>query len=158
MSLTSVLFVAYLIIGLLVGLVFHEFAHAWVAGRVGDPTPRQAGRMTLDPRPHVDPFGTLVLPGMLLLPVLFGSLTFLPFAYAKPQPLSPWTLSRRERDLVLISLAGPGANLMVVLVAGVLFRFAGEVGQFSLFLRAVLLVNAFRARRREGIVRARVQA
>jgi Zn-dependent protease len=142
MSLDSVLAVVYLVFGLLTGLVAHEYAHAWMALRLGDASPKQAGRMTLNPRPHVDPFGSLVLPGILLLPVLFGRLLFPVFAYARPQPLNPWTMTRRERDLTLIALAGPAANVIVAFLLGLLYRVAGpQGGQFELLVRLVLQVN-----------------
>jgi Zn-dependent protease len=113
LSVDTVLDVVYLAAGLLVGLVVHEYAHALVALRLGDHTPKQAGRLTLDPRPHVDPFGTLLLPAILLLPVLFGRAVFLIFAYAKPQPLNPWNLKKPENNPVAIALAGPAANVIL---------------------------------------------
>jgi Zn-dependent protease len=124
----SVVTTLYLAIGFVVALAVHEYAHAWVAVRLGDITPRQSGRLTLDPRPHVDPFGTLILPGILLLVVflgqpslLFGGSPFV-FGYAKPQPLNPWALRRQDKHLVLISLAGPGANVLLAFAFGGLFR------------------------------------
>jgi len=80
MSVDSVLDVVYLAAGLLVGLVIHEYAHALVALRLGDHTPKQAGRITFYPRPHVDTFDTLLLPAKLLLPILLVRAIFLFFA------------------------------------------------------------------------------
>jgi Zn-dependent protease len=119
-SLQNVLFLA---LGLLIGLVVHEYAHAFVALRLGDMSPKLAGRLTLKPRPHVEPFGTLVLPAILLLVVLFGGSPFV-FAYAKPQPLNQWGFRRQDRQVVLISLAGPAANVALSLVFGLAFRVA----------------------------------
>ncbi|HXF57092.1 MAG TPA: site-2 protease family protein [Actinomycetota bacterium] len=142
MSLDSVLYAVYLALWLAAGLGLHEFAHAWTALRLGDPTPKQYGRLTLNPRAHVDPFGTLVLPGILLLPVLFGRLLFPVFAYARPQPLNPWSLRRQDRHTTLVALAGPAANVVLAFVVGALFRATGEVGgQLALVLAAGLQVN-----------------
>src|SRR2546430_2760738 len=106
----------------------HEYAHALVSTRLGDLTPKQQGRLTLNPRPHLDPLGTVILPGLTLLPRLFGKLVFLPFAYAKPMEQNLWTLRRRNRDAILIASAGPAANLVLALVVGGLIRVSGTGG------------------------------
>jgi Zn-dependent protease len=145
MSGQSALMVLYLAAGLLVGLVVHEYAHAWTATRLGDLTPRLEGRLTLHPRPHIDPFGTLILPGILLLVVLFGGNPFV-FAYAKPQPLNPWSLRRQDQHVAFISLAGPAANVVLAFVFGGLFRFsAGSGGQLRFFLADCLIANVILA-------------
>lgn len=142
MSLDSVLDAVYLALWLAVGLGVHEFAHAWMALRLGDPTPKQHGRLSLNPRAHVDPFGTLVLPGILLLPVLFGRLLFPVFGYARPQPLNPWSLRRQDQHTAVLALAGPAANMVLAIVVGALFRATAEVGgQLALALAAGLQVN-----------------
>jgi Zn-dependent protease len=139
MSIDSILWVIFLAAGLAMGLVVHEYAHAFVATRLGDQTPRLSGRLTLDPRPHVEVFGTLILPGILLLVVLFGGSPFV-FAYAKPQPLNPWSMRRPDQHVTLISLAGPGASLALAFVFGALFRAAGQ-GELGRLLGASLIVN-----------------
>jgi Zn-dependent protease len=139
MSVDSVLWVVFLAASLAVGLVVHEYAHAFVALRLGDQTPRLSGRLTLKPRPHVEVFGTLILPGILLLVVLFGGPHFV-FAYAKPQPLNPWSMRRPDQHVTLISLAGPAASLMLAFVFGALFRAAGG-GELGRLLGASLIVN-----------------
>ncbi len=146
MNTDSVLAVVYLATGLLIGLMAHEYAHARVALRLGDVAPRQAGRLTLNPKAHVDAFGTIVLPGILLLITLFshGDLTFV-FGYAKPQPLNPWSLRRQDRHVTLISLAGPCTNVLLALVFGALFRIVGGAGQLGRFIAACLLVNVILA-------------
>jgi Zn-dependent protease len=141
-SLDSVMYAAYLALWLAVGLGVHEYAHAWTALRLGDPTPRQHGRLTLNPRAHVDPFGSLILPGILLLPVLFGRLLFPVFAYAKPQPLNPWSFRRQDHHTTLVALAGPAASVLLAFVFGALFRATrGAGGQLALLLAAGLQVN-----------------
>ena len=140
-SVHSLLATVYLAVGLLVGLVVHEFAHAWMATRFGDHTPRLSGRLTLDPRPHLDPFGSLLFPAILLLPVIFGRLIFPIFAYAKPMELNPWTLRKQDQHLTLIAVAGPIANIALAFVFGGLFRVAGGSGELASLLSACLLVN-----------------
>jgi Zn-dependent protease len=104
----SVKFALYLLVALVPGLVLHEYAHALVADRLGDPSPRRWGRLTLNPRPLVDPFGSLILPGLVLVLVAAGNWSLLPvFAYAKPMPLDPSYLRNRRRDEMLVTLAGP---------------------------------------------------
>jgi Zn-dependent protease len=139
MSVDSVLWVIFLAAGLAAGLVVHEYAHAFVALRLGDQTPRLEGRLTLNPRPHVEVFGTLILPGILLLVVLFGGSPFV-FAYARPQPLNPWIMRRPDQQITLISLAGPAASLGLAFVFGALFR-AASGGELGRLLAASLIVN-----------------
>lgn len=150
MTVDTALLVLYLAIGLGVGLVVHEYAHAYVALRLGDQTPRLSGRLTLDPRPHVEVFGTIILPGILLLTVLLGGGLFggnpFVFAYAKPQPLNPWSLRRPDQQVTLISLVGPAANVILAFVFGALFRTVGEGGgEVADLLRMCLIVNVIMA-------------
>ena len=141
----SLLDVLYLGFGVFVALVAHEYGHAFVATRLGDQLPRETGRLTLNPRPHVDPFGSLLLPAILLLPVLFGRPMFPIFAYAKPMQLNPWTLRRRDRDVVLIALAGPGVNLALAFVLGAMLRLTGSEAEAAHLLAACLLVTLYLA-------------
>jgi Zn-dependent protease len=94
------------LIPVVVAITLHEAAHGWVAERFGDPTARMLGRVTFNPIKHVDPIGTLLLPGLLLLfqaPVLFG--------YAKPVPVNFGRLNNPKRDMIWVALAGPGINI-----------------------------------------------
>ncbi len=103
----------------LLALTVHEFAHAMIAERLGDPTAKMMGRVTLNPLPHIDPVGTVILPAMLILlksPFVFG--------WAKPVPVNPFNLRNPKRDMVWISLAGPGANLAFAFVCGLFLRIA----------------------------------
>jgi Zn-dependent protease len=139
MTTQTITLALYLLIALVPSLALHEYAPAVMADRLGDPSPRRWGRLTLDPRPHIDRFGSVVLPALLLLVLAVGG-GLLPFAYAKPMPLEPSYFRNRDRDETLVALAGPFANLVVSVLAGLLLRVAssGEVGRF---LVAVLLMN-----------------
>lgn len=108
---------------LVVAVILHEISHGVVALWLGDDTAKRAGRLTLNPVSHVDPFGSLVLPAL-------GALTGLPvIGYAKPVPVNPMRLRRPRRDMVLVSLAGPATNLLLMSGAAVLARalLQGEV-------------------------------
>ncbi|WP_443082271.1 site-2 protease family protein [Thermodesulfitimonas autotrophica] len=112
-----------------VGLTVHEFAHGWVADRCGDPTARYAGRLTLNPLKHVDPVGLLLL-------YLAG------FGWARPVPVNPYNFRDRRQGLLLVSLAGPVANLGVALLAAVLLGLSG-MGNPTLndLLRVMIWIN-----------------
>lgn len=108
------------IIGFLVSLSIHEAAHAWMADRLGDPTARLSGRLSLNPLAHLDPIGTL-LPIFLILtgsPMVFG--------WGKPVPFDPFNLRSPRKDSALISLAGPTANLIFATILAVIIRI-GQV-------------------------------
>ncbi|MFM5930812.1 MAG: site-2 protease family protein [Novosphingobium sp.] len=106
--------VAALVIPLIIAIVFHEVAHGWTARLLGDPTAAQLGRLTLNPIKHVDPFGTIILPGML-------KLAGLPvFGWAKPVPVVKGRLRNPRRDMMIVAAAGPGSNLVMALVGAVL--------------------------------------
>jgi Zn-dependent protease len=96
-------------------VTFHEAAHGFVAYRFGDDTAARAGRMTLNPLSHVDPFGTVLLPALL-----FISSGFL-FGYAKPVPVNFGRLHHPRRDMVLVALAGPVMNIVLALISSLLF-------------------------------------
>lgn len=113
----------YIVIGLFIGVILHEYMHGKIADMRGDHTARNAGRLTLNPIPHIDPFGTVLLPVGLLL-ISRGTFAF---GYAKPVPINPFFLKRR-RDMVLVAMAGPATNFSVAIgftVIGLICHLAG---------------------------------
>lgn len=105
--------VAALVIPMVIAIVFHEVAHGWTARMLGDPTAAQLGRLSLNPIKHVDPFGTIILPGML-------KLAGLPvFGWAKPVPVIKGRLRNPRRDMMIVAAAGPGSNLVMALIGSV---------------------------------------
>src|SRR5256712_12320586 len=101
--------VAIVAVPILVAIVFHEVAHGAVAYAFGDPTAARAGRLTLTPIPHIDPFGTVILPGLLYV-VTHGAFLF---GYARPVPVDFRQLRHPRRDTLLVALAGPATNLVL---------------------------------------------
>jgi Zn-dependent protease len=120
---TNVRFAIYLAISLVIAMDAREFARAAFAARAGDPTPRLWGRRTWNPRSWFDPFGSGLLPGLILMLWAAGA-SFLPppVAYAKPAPVDPGYFRNGRRDTVIVSLSGPAANLVLAAVAGVALR------------------------------------
>jgi Zn-dependent protease len=110
--------IVFWILAFVVAITIHEAAHAWMADRLGDPTARIDGRLTLNPIKHLDLYGTVLLPLFLLIigsPLLFG--------WAKPVMFDPYNLKNPRRDAALISLAGPFINLALASVLALLLRF-----------------------------------
>jgi Zn-dependent protease len=107
----------YLAVALLCSLSFHEFSHAWMADRLGDPTARYMGRLTLNPLAHLDPYGTL----FMLLAIASG----IGIGWAKPVPFNPNNLRGSYRTGIgLVSAAGPAANLLLAVAAAILARLS----------------------------------
>jgi len=92
---------------LIFSISVHESAHAWMANKLGDPTARLQGRISLDPRDHIDPVGTILFP---LMALVFG---FPVLGWAKPTPFNPWNLQNPKTGSALISLAGPASNFIL---------------------------------------------
>ena len=112
---------------ILFAISIHEAAHAWMADRCGDPTARLQGRVTLNPIPHIDPFGTIIFPLILVLikaPFIFG--------WAKPVMVNPYNLRDPRRDGMLISAAGPLSNIITGIIA---------IGVYILFFKMGIFVS-----------------
>jgi Zn-dependent protease len=125
------------ILPILFAITFHEAAHAYVAWYYGDNTAYEKGRVTLNPLSHIDPFGTVILPALLLIspaPFIFG--------WAKPVPVAGHRLTRPRRDMVLVAAAGPVMNLLLAFTAAILLHVArllpGSFGEW-------LMLNLFNA-------------
>ncbi len=104
-NLSTVQFAAIAILPLLFGITLHEVAHGWVAKHLGDKTALMMGRLTLNPIKHIDPLGTIIVPGLMML--AGGAI----FGWAKPVPVTWQNLKDPKRDMALVALAGPMANL-----------------------------------------------
>jgi Zn-dependent protease len=107
---------------LIIAITFHEAAHGFVAHRLGDDTAWKLGRVSFNPLKHIDPFGTILLPGLLLLshaPFLFG--------YAKPVPVNFRALNHPRIDMVWVALAGPAINILLAALAAAAFHLIGFV-------------------------------
>lgn len=112
----------YILPILLFSIVVHELAHGWMALRLGDPTARDMGRLTLNPIPHIDPIGSIIVP---LFSLLAAGRVFI--AWAKPVPINPMNFSNYRRDDILVSVVGPLSNLIMAFICTLLFiavRFA----------------------------------
>ncbi|MFP4126051.1 MAG: site-2 protease family protein [Alphaproteobacteria bacterium] len=119
---------------IILAITLHEAAHGWAADRLGDDTARRAGRVSLNPIRHVDPVGTLLLPGFLLMvaPIVFG--------WAKPVPVQPGRLHHPKRDMALVAAAGPALNFVLAVVCAWLLLLPATIGgDFGLWLQHNLL-------------------
>jgi len=125
-------------IPILLAIILHEVSHGWVADRLGDSTARYSGRITLNPAAHIDVFGTIILPLVLLISGGFM------FGYAKPVPINPYNLRNPRRDIIWISLAGILTNLALAAVSGMLFRLVAAASPGSWSLIAIPLAMMLR--------------
>lgn len=103
-------------------IVFHEVSHGYVAYLLGDPTAKDRGRLSLNPLKHVDPFGTVLLPLLMVAAVGFA------FGYAKPVPVNPAFFKDRRKGMFLTGIAGPTTNLLLAIVGGLTFRLIEPMG------------------------------
>ncbi|WP_455138885.1 site-2 protease family protein [Thermophilibacter sp.] len=121
-SLDQIIWVVVTVALVMVSAIVHELAHGLAALACGDPTAKEAGRLTLDPRAHLDGFGSVVLP---LLMALLGGVVF---AFAKPVPYNPRRLRHPRRDELIVALAGPASNLLQALLGAALLGLAWHLG------------------------------
>jgi Zn-dependent protease len=131
---------------LFMALTFHEFAHGWAARRLGDRTAEYQGRLTLNPKDHIDPFGTIFLPAMLILmraPIVFG--------WAKPVPINPLNFRNPRKGMMWSALAGPVTNLLLAAILTILFKllvmsgllFQGVLTFFGMAIRLNVFLAMF---------------
>jgi Zn-dependent protease len=125
------------VIPVIIAVTFHEAAHGFVARLLGDDTAWRLGRVSFNPLKHIDPFGTILLPGLLLLlqsPFLFG--------YAKPVPVNFKALRNPRRDMIWVAAAGPGTNLALATVAALAFHLVVYLPDTTAQWMALNLKNA----------------
>lgn len=131
------------LVALAFSVSFHEFCHGWMANRLGDPTARFAGRLTMNPLAHVDPVGTLLLPGIMFL--ISGSV----FGWAKPVPVNSSNLRDPRWDGLKVALLGPFSNVFLALVSAVLLGLLAGVrlngNAVGILLQAMIAVNCLLA-------------
>lgn len=143
----TVLLAAILIPALIVSIVFHEVAHGWTAKLLGDPTAHEQRRLSLNPIRHVDPVGTLLLPGFML--AVGGPV----FGWAKPVPVIRERLRNPRFGMMAVAAAGPGTNLLLAVLGAALFGMllhnlpiaAGEAPVWAEAMYYFLLINVFLA-------------
>ncbi|MCK4295920.1 MAG: site-2 protease family protein [Candidatus Marinimicrobia bacterium] len=116
--------IVLLIPPILLALTFHEYMHGYTAYRLGDPTAKYAGRLTFNPLAHLDPIGTLMV-------------FLVHFGWAKPVPVNPSYFHDPKRDMLIVSVAGPAANMVLALLSGILVRFV-RAGALSFLPQFIL--------------------
>lgn len=104
---------------ILIAITFHELSHGFAANKLGDPTAKMMGRLTLNPIPHIDLFGTILMPLML---IIFTHGQFV-FGYAKPVPINPMNFRNPKRDMAISAAAGPAMNIALAIVSKLVLRF-----------------------------------
>ena len=142
----KILGVAVIAVPAILAITLHEAAHGYAALTFGDPTAKEAGRLSFNPIRHVDPMGTIILPGLLLL----SSAPFL-FGWAKPVPVNFNRLRAPRRDMVWVALAGPGMNIGIAILSALFLHLVPETPgltgsvvtaalQYSIFINVILAV------------------
>ncbi len=122
------------ILAFVVAITIHEAAHAWMADKLGDPTARLMGRLSLNPLVHYDPVGTTML---LILAVMRAlGAPVIPFGWAKPVEFDPYNLKNPRKDSALISLAGPASNLLIAVIFGII----GKLFPFLAFISVPFII------------------
>ena len=133
--------VIFFLVILIFSIIIHEIAHGYMAEWFGDPTARLAGRLTLNPVPHIDPLGSIILPALML----FGSGGSFAFGWAKPVPYNPYNLRNFKWGTVFVGIAGVAANLILAIIFGLMLRFSAELGitdgPFAQMLATIVFLN-----------------
>ncbi|MBF0521568.1 MAG: site-2 protease family protein [Candidatus Omnitrophica bacterium] len=136
--------IIFIVCIIFLSIILHECAHGWVAYQCGDPTAKLAGRLTLNPLKHIDPVGTVLLPGILLALRFFGYHTFL-FGWAKPVPVNFFALRHPKRDMISVGFAGPATNFMIAFFCIFLLKLnvfsnAKDILEMTIFFNFLLAV------------------
>ena len=120
--------IIFAIPSILIASTVHEYFHAWAAYKLGDPTAKAEGRLTLNPLAHIDPIGAIMM-------VLFK------FGWSKPVPINEWNFDNRRRDKALTAIAGPLSNLLLAGLSGILYQFLKDYQLIALFLYTFATIN-----------------
>lgn len=126
---------------LILSIIAHEVAHGYAADSLGDPTARLAGRLTLNPLPHIDPVGSVIIPALL---IFTGSPIF--FGWAKPVPYNPYNLRNHRWGEMLVALAGSATNILLAIIFGLIVRFGSAFGLNAMMLSlaaTITFINLF---------------
>jgi Zn-dependent protease len=128
----------FFLLALIFSIIVHEVSHGFAAEMLGDPTARLQGRLTLNPIPHIDPIGSILIPAILL----FSNSTFL-FGWAKPVPYNPYNLRNQKWGEAIVAAAGPAVNILLALVFGLVVRFGtGTLSpEFITFAGVIVFIN-----------------
>jgi Zn-dependent protease len=126
-----------MIVPLLFSIILHEVSHGWVAGKLGDPTAKLMGRLTLNPVPHIDPIGSIVVPGILLL-----SGTHFLFGWAKPVPVNFANLRGGRKSMALVALSGPLTNFLLALLSAIVYHLTLVKGTGALHGAFIVPIHA----------------
>lgn len=126
---------------LLFSMIIHEIAHGSVANWLGDPTAKNAGRLTLNPLKHLDPFGSIILPLVLFFSYSISGIQGPIVGWAVPVPVNPYNLRDKKWGILKVSVAGPAINFLVAIFFGLLIRFAPLPVSFLLLFNIIAVYN-----------------
>ncbi|MDD5316976.1 MAG: site-2 protease family protein [Candidatus Cloacimonetes bacterium] len=135
MNIQSLVSNAAIILMVFYSIIIHEVSHAFAAFALGDDSAQRAGRLSFNPKKHIDPFGTVILPL-----ILYFSAGFI-YGYAKPVPFNPYNFRNLKRDSGLTALAGPASNILIAIVLSVIFHLMGSMPVLQHVLWYVIFLN-----------------
>lgn len=124
----------------IVAITIHESAHAWMADKLGDPTARLMGRLSLNPLVHYDPIGTTMLLMLVFMRAVLN-IPVIPFGWAKPVVFDPYNLKNPRRDSALISFAGPSANILLAVILSILLRISPGISTLIILFTPIITLN-----------------
>lgn len=134
--------IIFTVVVLIISVIIHEVSHGYAANALGDPTARLSGRLTLNPLPHIDIIGSIIVPALLVISgggILFG--------WAKPVPYNPYNLRNKRWGEAIVAFAGPGANLLLAIIFALIVRFSGDgllfPASFGEPAASIVFVNLF---------------
>ena len=138
---TQIIQIVLMVLAFIPAIVLHECAHAFAAYKLGDPTAKQAGRLTLNPAAHVDLFGTIILPGCLIAMSMLGGGIGLMFGYAKPVPYNPRYFEDIRKGELIVGLAGPVSNLIMSVIGAaiawggvMLYQYLAQMPEIGMYI------------------------